>query len=179
VLASLGHDGAIETARQTLILFGEAHRALIDGRSGLPGIFCEQVRDAYYGQLQGCRVIDDFLALAHDALDAIAHERREAPALLDELVSSATPLLAVLNALTLVYEEQSKRHALGQRKQLQDMMGEVKTIAKQARMVAFNAQIAAARAGEAGQEFAVMASAMTNLTGDIDNLAQAAMSRAA
>ncbi len=88
---------------------------------------------------------------------------------------SATPLLAVLNALTLVYEEQSKRHAIAQRKHMNEMMGDIKTIAKQARFVAFNAQIAAARAGDMGKEFSVMASAMTNITGEIDILVQQAL----
>jgi hypothetical protein len=178
VLASLGHEGAIETARQTLALFGEAHRTLVEGRGGLPGIFCEQVRDAYYGQLQGQRVIEEFMTLGQRTLDAVAHNGRDAPSLLDELVRTGTPLLTVLNALTLVYEEQSKRFAQSQRKHMTDMMGDIKTIAKQARMVAFNAQIAAARAGEKGKEFSVMATAMTNITGEIDLLVQAALAGA-
>ena len=89
---------------------------------------------------------------------------------------SATPLLSVLNGLTLVYEEQSKRHAQAQKRQLQEMMGDIKTIARQARMVAFNAQIVAARAGPAGREFAVVASTMTNVTSEIDELVRAALS---
>ncbi len=175
VLASLGHDDAIETARQTLALFCEAHTTLVQGKGGMPGIFCEQVRDAYYGQLRGNQVIEDFIALASDAIDAVATEARQAPGKLDELVRSATPLLAVLNALTLVYEEQSKRFAMLQRKHMSTMMADIKTIAKQARFIAFNAQIAAARAGEQGKEFAVMASEMTNITGEIDDLVQQAM----
>jgi hypothetical protein len=175
VLASLGHDGAIETARQTLALFCDAHTTLVQGKGGMPGIFCEQVRDAYYGQLRGNQVIEDFIGLAGDAIDAVASDARQAPGKLDELVRSATPLLAVLNALTLVYEEQSKRHAIAQRKQMNEMMGDIKTIAKQARFVAFNAQIAAARAGDMGKEFSVMASAMTNITGEIDILVQQAL----
>lgn len=175
VLASLGHDGAIETARQTLALFCDAHTTLVQGKGGMPGIFCEQVRDAYYGQLRGSQVIGEFIALASDAIDAVATEARHAPGKLDELVRSATPLLAVLNALTLVYEEQSKRHAMAQRKHMNGMMGDIQAIAKQARFVAFNAQIAAARAGALGKEFAVMASEMTNITGEIDDLVRQAM----
>jgi len=84
--------------------------------------------------------------------------------------------LSVLNGLTLVYEEQSKRHAQQQKRQLQSMMSDIKTIAKQARMVAFNAQIVAARAGQAGKEFAVVASTMTSITGEIDDLVHEALS---
>lgn len=175
VLASLGHDGAGQTARETLAAFRDAHVTLVEGKRGLPGIFCRQVHDAYFGTLQGDRVIRDFIALAEGTLDAIAQEARTAPALLDDLVRAATPLLSTLNGLTLVYEEQAKRHAQLQRRQMQDMMADIKTIARQARMVAFNAQIVAARAGPVGKEFAVVASTMTNITGEIDELVQTAL----
>ena len=111
VLASLEHEGAIQTARDTLRQFSEAHLTLVEGKGGVPGIFCGQLHDAYFGTLQGDRVIREFMSLAEAALAAIVDEARGAPALLDELVRSATPLLSVLNGLTLVYEEQSKRHA--------------------------------------------------------------------
>lgn len=178
VLASLGHDGALQTARDTMSAFTDAHISLVEGKQGLPGIFCRQLHDAYFGALQGDRIIRDFIALASRTLDAISTELRAAPALLDELVRTATPLLGVLNTLTLVYEEQSKRHAQLQRKQMQDMMTDIKTIARQARMIAFNAQIVAARAGEAGKEFAVVASTLTNVTGEIDELVQGVMTGA-
>ena len=176
VLASMGHDNAVATARETLALFRDAHITLVEGKGGLPGIFCGQLRDAYFGVLQGDKVIRDFIELAESTLAAIVNEGRGAPALLDELVRSATPLLSVLNGLTLVYEEQSRRHAQLQKRQLQTMMGDIKTIAKQARMVAFNAQIVAARAGQAGKEFSVVASTMTTITGEIDDLVHEALS---
>ena len=176
VLASMGHEGAVATARETLALFRDAHTVLIEGKGALPGIFCGQLRDAYFGTLQGDRVIRDFIKLAESTLDGIVGNTLGAPTSLDELVRSATPLLSVLNGLTLVYEEQSKRHAQAQKRQLQDMMGDIKTIARQARMVAFNAQIVAARAGPAGREFAVVASTMTTVTSEIDELVRAALS---
>jgi len=175
VLASLGHEGADQTARDTLAAFRDAHTILVEGKQGLPGIFCQQLQEAYFGTLQGDKVVRDFIALAENTLDAIATVSRRAPGLLDELVCSATPLLSVLNALTLVYEEQSKRHALQQRRQMQELMGDIKTIAREARMVAFNAQVVAARAGPVGKEFAVVASTMTNVTGEIDELVQTAL----
>jgi hypothetical protein len=176
VLASMGHDGALETARETLAMFRDAHRRLTEGGAGMPGIFCEQLRDAYFGTLQGDKLIRDFIDLADKTLAAIAGNARGAPTLLDELVRSATPLLSILNGLTLVYEEQSQRHAEASKKQVNAMMGDIKTIAKQARMVAFNAQIVAARAGPAGREFAVVASTMSDITSEIDELVHVALS---
>lgn len=178
VLASMGHEGAIATARETLTLFRDAHSTLVEGKGGLPGIFCGQLHDAYFGALQGDRVIREFIELAESTLAAIVSDGRGAPALLDELVHSATPLLSVLNGLTLVYEEQSKRHAQTQKRHLHSMMGDIKTIARQARMVAFNAQIVAARAGQAGKEFSVVAGTMTNITAEIDDLVHEAMNGA-
>lgn len=175
VLASMGHEHAVATARETLEQLREAHTMLVDGKGGLPGVFCGQLRDAYFGTLQGDRVIRTFIKLAESTLDGIVSNGRGTPALLDELVRSATPLLSVLNGLTLVYEEQSKRHAQAQKRQLQVMMGDIKTIARQARMVAFNAQIVAARAGTAGREFAVVASTMSSVTSEIDELVRAAL----
>jgi hypothetical protein len=176
VLASMGHEGAIATARETLALLTSAHTTLIEGRGALPGVFCGQLRDAYFGTLQGDRVVRDFIDLAAATLDGIAENRVGTPLLLDELVRNATPLLSVLNGLTLVYEEQSKRHAQLQKRHLQAMMGDIKTIARQARMVAFNAQIVAARAGQAGEEFAAAARSMTSVTTEIDELVRAALS---
>lgn len=176
VLASMGHEGAVATARETLALFRDAHITLIDGKGNMPGIFCGQLRDAYFGTLQGDKVIRSFIKLAESTLDGIVSNAHGTPALLNELVRSATPLLSVLNGLTLVYEEQSKRHAQAQKRQLQEMMGDIKTIARRARMVAFNAQIVAARAGQAGREFAVVASTMTTVTSEIDDLVHKALS---
>ena len=175
VLASMGHEGASDTARDTLKQLRDAHTTLLHGKGSLPGIFCNQLHDAYFGTLQGDRVTSIFTALADDTLEAIAGNTRGAPALLDELVRSATPLLSVLNGLTLVYEEQSMRHARAQERELNAMMADIKVIAKRARMVAFDAQLVAARAGEAGREFSVAARNMTTVTAEIDDLVHAAL----
>lgn len=175
VLASMGHEGAIATARDTLAQLRDAHQALLHGRGNLPGISCSQLHEAYFGTLQGDRVIADFIALADNTLAAIADNARGAPALLDELVRSATPLLSVLNGLTLVYEEQSMRHAQAEKRRLREVMGQVQTVARQARKLALHAQIVAARAGESGKEFSIAAGSMTAVTAEIDDLVQAAL----
>ena len=176
VLASMGHDGAIATARETLAQFRDAHHTLVEGKGGLPGIFCAQLRDAYFGTLQGDRVIGEFIDLADAALEAIVGNAKGAPALLDELVRSATPLLSVLNGLTLVYEEQWRRHAQTEKRQLREMMGSIKTVTKQARLVAFDAQLVAARAGNGGTDFGAVAGTMSSVTAQIDDLVQHALS---
>lgn len=85
------------------------------------------------------------------------------------------PLLAILHSITLVYEDESKHHANVLKKQVHHIMGDIKTIAKLPRMVHFNAQVIAARASDAGKEFAVLASVLTGITGQTDKLVQVAL----
>ncbi|RJF99320.1 methyl-accepting chemotaxis protein [Noviherbaspirillum saxi] len=175
VLASLSHDDAVATARSALKLFEDAHVALVDEARKLPDDFSGELKNAYFGTPQADRNIRDFASLAQRALTAIESGARQAPALLDELVRGATPMLAVLNQLTQIYEDLSKRHALHVRKHLHGIMNDIESIARQARMVSFNAQIVAARAGHAGREFSVVAGVLSDITGEIDGLVHEAL----
>jgi len=58
---------------------------------------------------------------------------------LDELVRKAGPQLAVLNEITQAYEYRARQYVLVQANQMRELIGELKTITRQARMVAFNA----------------------------------------
>lgn len=177
VLASLGHEGAEATARATLAQLREAHATLMQGKGSLPGVFSGQLHDAYFGTLQGDKNIRAFISLAELTLDAIAGNGVGAPVLLDQLVKSATPLLSVLNGLTLVYEEQARRHAQRQRRQLHEVVDQLRTVSQQARHLAFNAQVAAARVGEAGRDFAAVAASMAEVMTAMDALVQEASGR--
>lgn len=173
VLAAQGQEGAAETAREALKLFREAHHTLLHGSDALPGIFCIELRDAYYGRPDGARQIDAFIETAQRALDS----GKPGPAL-EQMVATATPVLSVLNQLTAIYEEQSKKHAILMKKQLRGVITEIETIARQARMVTFNARVVAARAGHAGREFAVVAGVLSNITTEIDDMVKAALQAA-
>lgn len=173
VLAAQGQPGAAETAQDALNLFREAHHILLNGSDTLPGIFCRELQEAYYGKADGARQIKDFIDLAQRALD----RGRAGPAL-EQLVETATPVLAVLNQLTAIYEEQSKQHAVLMKKQLRGVITDIETIARQAKMVTFNARVVAARAGHAGREFAVVAGVLSNITTEIDDMVKAALQAA-
>ena len=54
-------------------------------------------------------------------------------------------------------------------------MGDIQSIAKQARIVSFNAQIIASRAQASGREFAVVAAELSDITGRIDELVREAV----
>jgi len=170
LLASQGRDGALAVSADALKTFADAHATLVEGTAQIPGVFCEELREAYFGALQGDKAIRDFIQLTQRTLQAVDSRARGAPALLDQLVESATPLLAVLNRITEIYEDLAKRQATLARKQLNGVMGDIESIAKHARIVSFNAQIVAARAGAPGREFAIVAGELAQITGQIDEL---------
>lgn len=174
VLALQGREGALATARDALATFHEAHRSLTEGELS-PAALGGELEQAYFGADRADERIAGFITLARRALDAIAAEARSAPGLLEELVESVTPLLAVLNRLTQLYEDLARRQAAAARKQLTAVMGDIETIAKHARIVSFNAQVVAARAGVSGREFAVVSGEMTQITGKLDGLVREAV----
>jgi hypothetical protein len=178
VLASQGHAGGDATAREALALFRGAHKSLLSEADGLPGVFCPELRDAYFGKLDGDRKIVAFADLGERTLKAVAQGSPQAAELLAELVESTTPTLAILNQITGIYEEQAKQNARLMRKQLRGVITDIDTINRQARMVAFNARIVAARAGQAGKEFSVVAGVLSNITGEIDEMVNAALAAA-
>ncbi|MFI4940002.1 MAG: type IV pili methyl-accepting chemotaxis transducer N-terminal domain-containing protein [Burkholderiales bacterium] len=175
VLASLGQHGTMQIARETLTLFSDSHTTLVQGNRECPGVFFEDLRLAYFGPMQGDKHIRDFMDLAERTLDATATGFRSAPGLLSELGQSATSIVALLNRITVVYEDESRRYSQTQKKQLNVMMNDIKMIAKQARIVSCNAQIVAARAGNAGREFSVVAGVLSKITGEIDDLVHVAL----
>ncbi|ELX11052.1 putative methyl-accepting chemotaxis protein [Janthinobacterium sp. HH01] len=178
LLASQGHADGAATAQEALALFRGAHKSLLAEADGLPGVFCPELHDAYFGKPDGDRQIVAFADLGERTLKAIAQGSSQAGELLAELVRITTPTLAILNTITGIYEEQAKKNARLVRKQLRGVITDIDTINRQARMVAFNARIVAARAGSAGKEFSVVAGVLSNITGEIDEMVSAALAAA-
>ena len=174
VLALQGREGALATAHDALATFREAHRSLTEGELS-PSALGGELEQAYFGADRADERIGGFIALAQRALNAIGTEARIAPALLEDLVESVTPLLAVLNRLTQLYEDLARQQAAAAKKQLTSVMGDIETIAKHARIVSFNAQVVAARAGNSGREFAVVSGEFTQITGKLDGLVREAV----
>lgn len=182
VLAAQGRVEALQASKDALATFVEAHTALVQGNADLPGVFCDELQQAYFGAGTGTggtgggdAVIGQFVDLARRAHEAIEARMRLAPALVDQLVDSATPLLGALNGITQVYEDLARRHATRSRKQFLDMMGDIQSIAKEARIVSFNAQVVAARPQVSGREFSVVANELSHITSRIDELVREAV----
>lgn len=174
VLALQGREGALAIARDALATFGEAHRALLEGELS-PQSLGGGLDLAYFGPDGADARIAAFIDSARRALDAIEAQTRSAPALLEGLVEAATPLLATLNRLTQLYEDLARHQAATAKKQLSAVMGDIEQIARHARIVSFNAQVVAARAGASGREFAVVSGELTQITGKLDGLVREAV----
>lgn len=179
LLAAQGQEGSLAVAQEALALFRSAHQALLSETDELPGVFCAELQQAYFGKYEGDRKIRAFADLAERTLRAIEAASANAVVLQAELVQATTPTLVVLNQITSIYEEQSRLHARQMRRQLRSVISEIETINRQARMVAFNARIVAARAGHAGTEFSVVAGVMSNISGEIDQMISTALAAAA
>lgn len=174
VLAQQGREGALAIARDALATFCDVNRALMEGEMS-PAALGETLQQAYFGAERADERITGFLDLARRALDAISANALNAPSLLEELVEAATPLLTTLNKLTQVYEDLARQQAASAKRQLSAVMGDIEQIAKHARIVSFNAQVVAARAGMSGREFAVVSGEFTQITGKLDGLVREAV----
>jgi hypothetical protein len=172
VLASLKHPGALFTALETLDAFRNTHIMLIERKNGMPGVFCKELHEAYFGPSVGDARIRSFIDLAEGTLLAIGASSPDAPGLPIELIDTGTPVLEVLDQITRVYEEQAKEHAHQMKKRLQKAMADIENNADEARNAAINAQAIAAQAGDAGREFSIVADALSNITDEIDSLAK-------
>lgn len=172
LLAQQGRDAALATAQEALALFRSTQQALTEGEAGLrasglvPALSTDESR-------QAADCIASFDQLAEQALASLL------PARLEALVDSATPLLAALNRQTQALEDLARQHAARSRQQLSAVMGDIEQIAKHARIVSFNAQVVAARAGHSGREFAVVSGELTQITGRLDGLVREAVRSAA
>lgn len=174
-LTTHGHEDALKIVSDDLQLFKDSHHALVIGNSEMPGVFFESLRQAYYGDLDGHNKNLAFINLVEKTLNAYQSNYRTAQGLLDELGLLAMPIVKLLNQITQVYEAESKEFAKLEQKKRHSLMNDIQNIAKQAKIVAVNAQISAARAGEVGREFSVVATELTHITEKIDSLVKTAL----
>lgn len=174
VLATQGWPDALTTAREALQQFEASHCRLVEGGDGLPGVFCDALRQAYFGPGAAQQRIRDFTAAARRAIEG-AGASGAGRAALDALVRATSPVLALLQGITQVYEEEARRRALVQKQQQRQLMERIEDIARQAHVVSFNAQIIAARAGTSGREFSVVAGVLSDITREMEHLVQAAL----
>ncbi|MGO4152143.1 methyl-accepting chemotaxis protein [Cupriavidus sp. YAF13] len=172
LLASRGDTAALDIARKCLSMFESAHSDLVTGNARLPGAFSGALQQLYFGSPRADARIREFIAQVRTAIDAplvLADTSRRAPSL-DVLVAQATPVLELLQTVTQAYQEEMHRCEVAVRKRHTDLVERLGGISMQANIVAMNARISAARAGEYGREFAVITLVLADIIKEMDQL---------
>ncbi|NRF66208.1 type IV pili methyl-accepting chemotaxis transducer N-terminal domain-containing protein [Aquincola sp. S2] len=177
LLADRGDGSARAAALDALRQFSAAHTRLVRGGDGLPPppALLRQALAGPAGEAGGASAeaaVRDFAALAEQALRTDVALARPA---LSQLVERATPVLALLNRLTQLYETLARDAAARAQQRQAGLIGRIERIAGEARFVALNARIVAARAGSAGREFGVVATRLVEVSAEIEGLSREAM----
>jgi methyl-accepting chemotaxis protein len=174
VLAASGSTAHLQAAQKSFQLFCESQVRLLATGSELDAPSAQQVRNTYRGPQGVGQRIDDFMAQMRATLDALEkaqpHERA-----LAALVQSTDGVLDALNVATTTFDNISKHKSSLLMRELTDIVTEIQTVAREAKVVSFNAQVMAARAGQHGREFAVVANVLSGITVEIDGMSRKAM----
>lgn len=176
VLAGQGQSGALAMAQEVMALLTTSQRRLEEGGDGWPGLFSPRLESLFDGTAQARQRAGDFIARAQVVLGELKQNRPLTPDAQADLVEAASAVLPVFNLITQAFEEEAQDLARAQQRQRDGLNEEIHAVAREAKVVSFNAQVSAHRAGSAGREFAVVASRMATISEEMARLAQASMS---
>ena len=174
VLAAAGSASHLEAARKSLQLFGDSQLRLVATAKEVDEVSSRSIRDTYTGPRGVGPLIENFMQHMRTTLQCIAQGEDHTRAL-GTLVASTDSVLEALNTATTTFDVLSKRKGEQMMKELSGIVSSIHTIAREAKIVSFNAQVMAARAGEHGREFAVVANVLSRITNEIDGLSREAI----
>lgn len=174
LLASRGDAQKFEAARRSLQIFTESQQHLLGTVHQLEKSAAEKIEATYHGPRGVGPVITEFMQLMQRTLAQIERQASSVAESLIELVGLTDRILEALNTATTAFDEVTKAKSDAMMKELAGIVGDIQSVAKEAKVVSFNAQIMAARAGQHGREFAVVANVLSDITGEIDGLTRKA-----
>ena len=178
VLAARGSDLHLKAARSSLALFTDSQARLVDTPRHMDAKSAEPIRKVYQGPAGVGATIDRFTQLVGTALDLAERQSPRVEDALARLVESTDGVLEALNTATTAFDQVSKAQSETLMKELAGIVASIQTVAREAKVVSFNAQVMAARAGQHGREFAVVANVLSGITNEIDGLSLQAVSLA-
>ena len=170
VLAANGDLGRLPAAQRSLQMFSESQQHLVGTVDLLEAQGARKIQETYHGARGVGPVVQAFIQLMHSALEQIEAYSPRVPTTLAELVDHTDRILDALNTATTAFDEVAKARSDAMMKELAGIVGDIQSVAKEAQVVSFNAQVVAARAGQHGREFAVVANVLSDITGEIDAL---------
>ena len=175
LLAAEGRESMLEAAQQSFQLFCDSHQQLMQTINQLDPVPAALVRQAYQGPQGVGPVIERFM---HHMRAALGHAQRQSPALahaVNELVANTDTVLAALNTATTAFDQIARQKENQLMKELAGIVTDIQSVAREAKVVTFNAQVIAARAGEQGRGFAVVANVLAGITQEIDRQSKKAL----
>ncbi|MFO6420578.1 methyl-accepting chemotaxis protein [Hylemonella sp. W303a] len=178
LLASRGDARKLEDAQRSLRVFTESQQHLQDTVQTLDPPSAEKIANTYHGPKGVGPVIAAFMQLMQRTLEQIERKSSGVEDSMLELVGLIDRVLEVLNIATTAFDEVTKAKSDTMMTELVGIVGDIQSVAKEAKVVSFNAQIMAARAGQHGREFAVVANVLSDITGEIDRLTRQAVTLA-
>lgn len=178
VLAAQGDRAMLSQAAEALQLFCDSHQQLSRGGDGWPGVFSTELRRSFFGPDGVDAPICAFVSVARSILEELSRPEgalsRAGKTRLEALIEQATPTLERLNAVTQTFEAEARLSAQAKSAHLQTLIERIDAVAREARVVSFNARLVASRAGGTGREFAVVAQVLSQVSEQIADLAQQA-----
>jgi len=179
VLAAQGDTNQLEAARQTFELFCDSQSRLRLTSERLDAPSAQRLHDTYDGDGGVAATIDAFIRTVDATLQCIAHQSPQLLAFLDTVVASVDPVLDALNTATSTFESISQGKTDLVFQELSGIVSDIQSVAREAKVVSFSAQVIAARAGHKGRDFAVVADVLSDITTEIDGLSKKAVELAA
>lgn len=174
LLAAQDREGMEQAAHATLKLFADSQAHLLSTVGRLPATDAAALQAVYQGPRGVQRLIDHFISQARDALAPGPLQARALAWLVDHI----DEVLTALNTATTAFDQISTRKEASLMKELRGIVGDIQSVAREAKVVSFNAQVIAARAGSVGREFAVVASTLSTISTEVDTLARKGMALA-
>jgi methyl-accepting chemotaxis protein len=175
VLAAQGDKDKQQAAERTLALFSESQAQLLQVSKTLDAANARKLDTVYHGDQGVAATIQAFTTLVRTALSQIALRDASQAASVAQLVEHTDVVLDALNKATTVFDDINKSKSDSMKRELTGIVSDIQNVAREAKVVSFNALVIAARAGNFGREFAVVANVLTGITGKIDGLSRDAI----
>lgn len=171
MLAAQGDAERMQAARRSLQVFTESQAHLEATPRRMEPVAARRIAGTYHGAQGVGPTIHAFIERVRTTLDRIGEGNgRLAGRSLAELVQLTDPVLDALNTATTAFDEVGRAQSEAIMRELAGIVSDIQGISREARVVSFNAQVVAARAGTHGREFAVVANVLTDITSEIDRL---------
>ncbi|MFY7905571.1 MAG: methyl-accepting chemotaxis protein, partial [Burkholderiaceae bacterium] len=155
--------------------FCDSHAELMRTVKLMDPAHMQRIMQTYNGPQGVGPVIERFMQRARTALNDIERSSPQRTRAMSELVATADDVLDALNVATSAFDQFARHNETELMTELTHIVTDIQSVAREAKVVSFNAQVIAARAGEQGRGFSVVANVLSDITHEIDRQSKRAM----